>query len=406
MPPPAVVLAAGEGTRVRPFTTTEPKVMLPVANRPILEHVLLALRGAGVREIALIVGYKHERVRDAIGDGRKLGVRVSYVLQKQQLGTAHALKAARAHVQGPTLVLNGDNLVEAEALRDLLRKPEGEMSILAIRREGASRRSLVVEGGRVRKIRPGGTTHEGEPVNTGVYLVTPAIFKHIGALDLSYRGEYELIDAIERAIDRGADVRARVTGHGWHEIVTPWDLLRVNGLVLDREAAGWTRGGRAPRGVEPGAHLQGPVAVGPGSRIRAGSTILGPVLIGANCDIGPHAALLPGTSVGDGCRVGPFAHLRNSILMEEVEVEAHAHMVNSVAGRHARIGPGVHLESGRATVGAEGAPREAELGALVGEGASVGDRALVAAGRVLGVRSRVGAGAVVRQDVPDGALVL
>jgi len=91
----AVVLAAGEGTRLRPFTETQPKVMLPVANRPILEHVLRALAEAGVREAALVVGYRHERVRDHFGDGRRLGLHIRYIEQSQQLGTGHALLQAQ-----------------------------------------------------------------------------------------------------------------------------------------------------------------------------------------------------------------------------------------------------------------------------------------------------------------------
>lgn len=399
MPLTAVVLAAGEGTRLLPFTSTEPKVLLPVGNEPILEHVFRALKQASIRDVLLVVGYKHERVRNAVGDGRRLGLRVNYVFQEKQLGTAHALTVARKHLKGRFLVLNGDNLVEGPALREFISGSKEGTSILAVRR-ATKRRTLVVERGRVLRIRPLGQRPEKEELaNTGIFLLTQEIFKVIEGLEPSERGEYEIVDALQALIDRGVEVAAHTTRHGWDEIVTPLDLLRANSAILDR------RGGAPPRpraGVEPGAWVQGAVSIGPGTKIRAGSYIVGPVSIGSNCDIGPYAVILPSTSVGNGTRVGPFCYVRNSILMSDVRAEPYSHISNSIIGHHARVGAGVHLESRPA----DGHAPEAELGALVGEGASVGDHALVHAGIVLGVRCTVGSGATVRKNVPDGATIL
>lgn len=397
--------------RLRPFTSTQPKVMVPLANRPLLEHVLLALKAASIRDIVLIVGYKHERVQDAMGNGKRLGIRIRYVAQKQQLGTAHALAEARQYVRGPTLVINGDILIDAKAIQDLLKNPQGEMSILCVSRPGIQRLSLILEKDRVQKIQPGAAISESDaPVNTGVYLLTKEIFKDSGTLELSSRGEYELIDALQKAIDRGIDVRARITGHEWHEIATPGDLLRVNGLAVDRvvrdskSPATPRRNGAAM--VEPGARIRGPVVIGSGTRIRAGSYIVGPVILGSRCDIGPYAVVLPSTSIGDGCILGPFTTVRNSILMDDVHVEPHAHMANAVIGHHVRIGAGSHLEAPGPLSKPEGESTGVDVGPLVGEGALIGDRVLVGAGHSLGSRCKVASGAVVRQNVPENAVVL
>ena len=116
----AVILAAGEGTRMRPLTYTRPKVMLPIANKPILEHLIIELVNAGIRDIVLIVGYMEEVIRRYFGDGRYWNVKLTYVSQRKQLGTADALKAASHLLDDDFLMLNGDNIVKAEDLAKLI----------------------------------------------------------------------------------------------------------------------------------------------------------------------------------------------------------------------------------------------------------------------------------------------
>lgn len=408
----AVVLAAGEGTRLRPFTTTEPKAMIPVGNRPILEHGLRALRDASVREVVLVVGYKHERVREAMGDGRRLGLRIRYVTQNPQLGTAHALLQAKGKVKGEFLVANGDNLFGPDAVRTLLTLRGADAAMLAVPEARTRGYGVVLlDGSRVRRIVEKPKERVGHLVNTGLYLLSDDIFDELRKTPLSERGQYELTATLQQMVERGADVRAKPSRVLWADAAYPWDLLSVNAMALDRSL-----GPAPPRGkrvaspasaeVEPGAHLKGPVSLGRGTRVRAGSYLLGPVSIGAHCDVGPNAVLLPSTSVGDGVTIAPFAYVRNSILMKDVRVGPHSHIENSILGHNAHVGAGVHLESRRIPVSTEEGPSDAELGGLVGEGAALGDRTLVSAGRVLGVRCRVGPGAAVREDVPDGAVVL
>src|SRR5213592_3683538 len=116
----AVVLAAGEGARMGPFTASEPKVMIPVGNRPILEHVVRALVDEGVHDIVAVVGYRRERIMSYFQDGKGFGARIEYAVQNKQLGTAHSLLESRGKLQGPFLVLNGSNLLDRQAISDLV----------------------------------------------------------------------------------------------------------------------------------------------------------------------------------------------------------------------------------------------------------------------------------------------
>ena len=117
----AVVLAAGEGMRLRPLTVSEPKVMIPVANRPILEHVVDALVKNDVHDIVMVVGYRKERIMSHFEDGRRFGARIEYVVQEKQLGNGHALFSARDRLSGEFMVLSGDNIVDRRAVGDLLK---------------------------------------------------------------------------------------------------------------------------------------------------------------------------------------------------------------------------------------------------------------------------------------------
>ena len=116
----AVILAAGEGTRMRPLTENKPKVMLPIANKPMLEHIIDAVKDAGIADILLIVGYRKESIMDYFGDGSKFGVRIAYISQAQQMGTGHAFGMASGYCKGPFIALNGDVLVSSSHIRKIM----------------------------------------------------------------------------------------------------------------------------------------------------------------------------------------------------------------------------------------------------------------------------------------------
>ncbi|HXW99113.1 MAG TPA: bifunctional sugar-1-phosphate nucleotidylyltransferase/acetyltransferase, partial [Methanomicrobiales archaeon] len=298
-----VVLAAGEGRRMRPLTANRPKVMLPLANRPILEHLIVAARDAGVTEFTLVVGYREREVRACFGDGERLGVRIRYVPQRHQLGTGDALRACEGLVTGPFLLLNGDMVVKSADLRALAGL---EAPAIAVARSSHPEDfgTVRMEGHTIRDLAEKVPSPESDLINAGAYLLEPGIFELLESLGRSERGEYEITDALSVLIREG-----RVTGYPmgfWLDVGYPWDLLEANAVLLaDRS---FEREGT----VEPGAVLSDDVAVGPGSVVRTGTVIEGPCVIGRDCRIGPHAYIRGATSIGNDCHVGHCSDVKNS----------------------------------------------------------------------------------------------
>jgi glucose-1-phosphate thymidylyltransferase len=227
-----VVLAAGEGTRLRPLTADRPKALVDVAGRPLVEHAFDALRSVGVDRIAVVVGYRGEQILDRYGDSYR-GTALTYVEQAEQLGTAHALDQAMPAVDPPLVVMNGDNVCRANlgAVVDHHRETEAAATLLveSVSREQA-RTTGVVEtdgDGRVTGLVEKPDDPPSTLVNRGFYAFGPAIGPALERIDPSPRGEYELADAIDDLRRRGHRVET-VELDGWcHNVNEPADRERV-----------------------------------------------------------------------------------------------------------------------------------------------------------------------------------
>ncbi|MDD3043465.1 MAG: sugar phosphate nucleotidyltransferase [Methanosarcinaceae archaeon] len=403
----AIILAAGEGLRCRPLTFTRSKVMLPVANKPILEHVVRALAENGIKDIILIVGYEKERIMDYFEDGLTFGVNIKYVDQKAQLGTAHAVKRAEGLI-GPEdsefLVLNGDNLVEARTIADLLENREGDATLLTVKMEDPEDYGVVLTAGKkVLKILEKKPGKESNIVNTGIYVFTPPIFEYIEDTPISESGEYAITDTLQLMIDKGKKVTAVPTEAKWRDAAFAWDLLKANASALNT-ASDLKIEGR----VEEGAVLKGKVSVGKNTKIRSGSYIVGPVMIGDNCDIGPSVVILPSTTIGDNVSVRPFTEIRNSIIMDDTIISTHSRITNSLIGSNNSIGAYfVTEEKEGLKIIINGklhpAPR---LGTIIGDGNEIGDRVLVKAGVRIAVNCNVESGNTVHRNLSRDSVVL
>src|SRR5213594_607059 len=170
----AVILAAGEGARMGPFTASEPKVMIPVGNKPILEHVVEALAENGIHELVFVVGYRRERIQSYFEDGRKFNARIEYAPQAKQLGTMHALWEARALLRGPFLVANGSSLVDAQAIADLLESGTAPALLIAESETPEKYGVVSLTGHNVERIVEKPRQPEGNLINTGVYVFDPS----------------------------------------------------------------------------------------------------------------------------------------------------------------------------------------------------------------------------------------
>lgn len=394
----AVVLAAGEGTRLGPFTHSEPKVMIPVANRPILEYVVEALVANGVRDVVLVVGYRKERIMARFQDGRDYGARIEYAVQEKQLGTAHALLQARDRLDDDFVVLPGDNVVDARTVQDLLAKGPGPCIVITESETPSQYGVVTLKGDRVQDLVEKPEERIGNLINTGICGL-PASF--LEACDEAVRGGVFDLPTVLQDLARQGGLAAVTTQGTWADAVYPWDLIRVNAVALQ------TLEERVAGKVEEGVVLRGPVSLGEGAVLRAGTVILGPVVVGPGAEIGPHTTLYPSTSIGENVTVGPSSVIEDSLIMADCALGAFAYVSHGVVGKGVRADSHLAAPRGEASVQVEGEWHDrAAVGSFLGEDGVLGSGVRVAPGTILGARCVAGPGATLRGTLPPSTRVI
>ncbi|HOW13284.1 bifunctional sugar-1-phosphate nucleotidylyltransferase/acetyltransferase [Methanosarcina sp.] len=333
----AVVLVAGKGTRMEPLTSDCPKVMLQVANKPILEHILNSAIEAGIEGFVFITGYLEEQIKAHFGDGSKWGVSIEYVQQKEQLGTANAIGYARGHVEGAFLVLNGDMLIGQKDLKALVSRKEEAVICVKEVENPSDFGVLETKNGKVIRIIEKPKNPPTKLANAGIYLFRESIFDFIDRTQPSVRNEFEITDSIQMLIDSGAPVGYSPLEESWIDIGYPWDLLKANEHLLK------TLKGSCQGTVEPNVTLKGEVSIGKGSLIRSGAYIEGPVIIGENCDIGPNCYIRPSTALGNRVRIGNAVEVKNTVVMEGTHVGHLSYVGDSIIGRRCNFGAGTKV---------------------------------------------------------------
>ena len=379
-----VVLAAGEGKRMRPLTATRPKVMIPLANRPMTDHLVCAARDAGITEFILVVGYQEQEVRDYFGNGSDLGVDIRYVTQRRQKGTADALRAAEDYISGPFLLLNGDMILRSRDIAAIIGEDAPCMGIFhSDHPEDFG--VVTVEGDRVTDLEEKSGAPRSNLINAGVYLFSPMIFSALQSVGPSPRGELELTDALANLIREG-NLRAHTLSF-WLDAGYPWDLLDANATLLE-DVEPTTQGT-----IEDGVSLTGRVSIGAGSVIKSGTCIEGPCIIGDECRIGPHAYIRGATSIGDRCHIGHSTEIKNSIVMHDTNIPHFNYIGDSIIGSDCNFGAGTkvaNLRHDHGTVVIRGInTRRVKMGAVIGDGVRFGINCSVNVGTVVGSRVSV-----------------
>ncbi|ELY70435.1 bifunctional sugar-1-phosphate nucleotidylyltransferase/acetyltransferase [Natrinema versiforme] len=329
----AVVLAAGQGTRMRPLSESVPKPMLPVADRPLAAHTVDAAVEAGADEIVLVIGYEAETVRDYFGAEFR-GVPVSYAVQAEQAGTADAVNAARDHLEGPFAVLNGDNLYDQAAIDRLFDACPAVCAIEVDRPSNYGVLSTGPGGDRVTEIVEKPDEPPTNLANAGAYSF-PVEAREWLEVPASERGEHEITDVVARVIDE-YNVTP-VTLERWLDVGRPWELLEANEWKLgDLER-------RIDGDVSEDATLEGPVVVEEGATVDPGVVIEGPALVREGAEIGPNAYVRGATLVGPDAEVGHSVEIKNSIVSRGTSVSHLSYVGDSVLGRNVNFGAGTNV---------------------------------------------------------------
>lgn len=330
----AIILCAGEGTRLRPLTHTGAKHLIPVANKPVVHYVIEDLIEAGIDQIGVIVSPNVERpFRCELGDGSQWGISIEYILQKEPKGLAHAAACAKDFVgQDPFVMTLGDNLLEHGASRYVEQFKQGDANalILLYRVDDPSAFGVAkLEGDRIVQLVEKPKEPPSDLAIVGVYMFDHHIFDAISKIKPSWRGELEITDAMQQLIDDGHAVAPALVQGWWRDVGKPADMLEANRLLLEKidpcldgkiDKASILRG-RVwvdKEAVIINSELRGPLIIGPGVRVE-------------NSFIGPF------TAIGENCTIRG-SEIEYSIVMESSTVQGVRRVDHSLIGRNVKVG--------------------------------------------------------------------
>jgi UDP-N-acetylglucosamine diphosphorylase/glucosamine-1-phosphate N-acetyltransferase len=366
-----------------------------------MEHLLVELRTAGIKQFIFVVGHHGETIREYFGDGDRWGIRIEYVTQRKQLGTAHALKLVERSVNDRCLLANGDVLVKAEDVQRVLAKDNVSISLIQME-DTSGLGVLEVSGERVVAIHEKVENPPTNLVNAGIYMITREVFPAIDRTTASSRGEYELTDTLQLMLDEGRGVDW-VRIDEWLDVSYPWDLLDANEILMK----GINR--RNLGRVEGNVVIKGAVRIGRDTVVRANSYLVGPIMIGDNCEIGPNCYIRPSTAIGDNCHLGSAVEVKNSIIMRNTKIPHHNYVGDSVIGEDCNFGAGtkianLRLDKQNVTVAGIDTRRR-KLGAIVGDNVQTGINSSINIGSLIGDHTFIGPGAAVSGVVLPGSSV-
>ncbi|MCX8169172.1 MAG: NDP-sugar synthase [Candidatus Methanomethylicia archaeon] len=325
----AVVLAAGKGTRLNVLTKYRPKHLLPLIGRPIIEHVICELKNAGVTEIGIIVGYMKEKIMKLIGDGSKYGLNVTYIVQDEQLGTAHAIKIAEKFVGNERfIVVYGDITLKGKIILDALKRhfeTNTVATIVTTEVDDPWNYGVIEvdENGIMKNIieKPEKGKEPSNKINTGIYVLEGSkIYEVINRTQISKRGEYEITDTFKELLKMGEKIAILNTEKGWwKDVGRAWDLIEVNEYYMNE------------------ANYYGKIIIGEESVIESKCIIKPPVIIGKNCRIKSNSVIGPHTIIGDNVEIGVNSRIFNSIVMEDTCILNNVEIGYSIIGSNCLV---------------------------------------------------------------------
>jgi len=331
-----IILHGGHGTRLRPLTHTGPKQLLPIANKPMSQYCLEALREAGISEIAIIIGgIASNKVQEYYENGDNFQVKITYVCQDEPRGIAHAIRLCKEFVNNEKfIVFLGDNILKRN-ISDYAREFKNsnvDASILLCEVENPKQFGIadVNPDGSIKKIME---KPKDPPTNlavTGIYFLTPKIFDIIDRLKPSWRNELEITDALQMLLQEGNKISYYTVTDYWKDTGTPNDIIHANKVILE-DMKPYFDGKK-----EVGAEIEGNVMVGKDSVIKSGAKIKGPVIIGKNCIIDSNTHVGPNTSIGDNSRISK-CHIEDSIIMSGCNIDANIRISQSIIAFNSEI---------------------------------------------------------------------
>lgn len=310
-----LILSGGKGTRLYPITYTRAKQLVPVANKPVLFRVIEAIRDAGITEIGIVVGDTAKEIKETVGPGKRWGVKITYIPQKEPLGLAHAVKISRDYLGDERFVMFlGDNVIQG-GISGLIREFETSRyncQIVLTAVDNPSSYGVAELDPETRRIIRLVEKPRNPPSNlalVGIYMFDEHVWEAVSAIKPSWRGELEITDAIQYLVDKGYVVHPYIHEGWWIDTGEPGEMLEANDMVLD-EVTPVIEGY-----VDRESQLQGKVTIEKGAEI-INSRIRGPAIVGEDTRI-------------VNSYVGPFTSIYHHVLIENSEIEHSMVLENS-----------------------------------------------------------------------------
>jgi glucose-1-phosphate thymidylyltransferase len=331
-----LILSGGKGTRLYPLTYTRAKQLIPVANKPVLVRVIESIRDAGVSEIGIVIGSTGPEIREALGDGARYGVRLTYIPQDSPDGLAHAVKIAQPFLGEDHFVMFlGDNVIEggiSPLIADFTRHSEWNSQIVLkeVPNPHAFGVAKLREDGTIERLVEKPAVPPSNLALVGIYMFDYHIFEAVHAIQPSQRGELEITDAIQWLIDHGYTVSPHVHRGWWIDTGKPTDMLEANCSVLDE-----IEPSIAPTAEIVGSSVDRRVTVEAGARI-VNSVVHGPTIIGEDTVI-ENSYIGPYTSIYHHCTISNCEIDRSIILEKSTLRDLDARLHGSLIGRNVQL---------------------------------------------------------------------
>lgn len=379
-----------------------------------MEHSLYSIKHAGIHEIVIVVHHMKDLIMSQIGDGTKLGLKITYVEQKELMGTGDALLACSELIKdGPFFVVYGDLAFHPSIPREMLSNfHPGSNLILGVNVSDSKEFGYLELNGRSllriqEKPKEGGSG----TINGGIYILEQEILEYLQRTPISDRGELELTTAINMAIKEGKRFFVVPTNtERWVDVGRPWDILDANKILMDA----LVNGSRVEGTIEEDVHIHGNAIIEENAQVLSGTYIEGPVWISRGCRVGPNCYLRPYTYLCSDVRVGNACEIKGSIIMDRTHVGHLSYIGDSVIGADCNIGAGTITANLRfddlpikVTVKGERVDsRKRKLGAFLGDRVKTGINVSLYPGVKVGPNSWIAPHAVVSRDVPPNTFLI
>ncbi len=393
----AILLAAGEGKRLWPLSQSRPKVMMPICGKPLILRIVQALEKNGVNEIAIVVKYKQEIIRDFF-KSNKTKAKITFFEQGNENGTAKAIESARDFVDSEVLVLAADGLINEKTIDEFIRKSKNEKGLCAAIKKVEDPKNYgvaVLKNKVIEEMEEKPQKPKSNLANISIYKMDKETFEKIEKIKKSPRGDYQITDILIGAIG------IKIEGY-WRDIAYPWELLDANADYLKNLSEN--------KGEIKSSTINGKIIMEKGSKI-INSFIEGEVYVCEGAIIGPNAYIRGPSVIGRNCKIGPGSSVKSSVLFDGVCAKHLTYIGDSVIGEGVNFGSGSQIANYRFdskpvnVLSANGiiCTGRKKMGAVIGDFVKFGVLSSVMPGKMIGPNSLIHTNVIVNENIPDSS---